>query len=54
MFWPLILINSIFKQDASYYSQLFQKHIEKSKKVIRYITDDLKFYCDDWDRFVEE
>ena len=46
------LIDSVLKKDEHYYSQVFLKeckYIEKEKKLIRYITSNLKFSSDDSD-----
>ena len=42
----VISIDFVLKKDKNYYPQIFSeecKYIEKEKKVIRYITDYLKF-----------
>ena len=46
----LILIDFVFKIDKNYYPQVFLeecRYIDKEKKVIRYITDDLEISSDD-------
>ena len=46
----VILLNSVLKKDKNYYLQVSLKefkYIEKEKRVIGYITDDLKFYSND-------
>ena len=46
----LILIDFVFKIDKNYYPQVFLeecRYIDKEKKVIRYITDDLEISYDD-------
>ena len=48
----VILIDFVLKKEKNYYPQAFLKeckHIEKEKKVIRYITDDLNNSSDDSD-----
>ena len=47
--WSVISIDPVLKKDKNYYLQVFLiecKNIEKEKKVITYITDDLKFSSD--------
>lgn len=51
------MIDSVLKTEERYYPQVFLKgckHIQKDKKVIRYITDDWKFSSDDSDEFDEK
>ena len=46
----LILIDFVFKIDKNYYPQVFLeecRYIDKEKKVIRYITDDLEISSND-------
>ena len=46
----VILIDFVLKKDKNYYPQAFLndcKYIEKEKKTIRHIADDLKFSSDD-------
>ena len=46
----VILIDFVLKKDENFYPQVFlkeYKYIEKDEKVIRCITDDLKFFYDD-------
>ena len=48
----VILIDFVLKNGENYYLQVFLKEckcIEKEKKVVRYINDDLKIYSDDSD-----
>ena len=45
----VILIDFVLKKDENFYPQVFlkeYKYIEKDEKVIRCITDDLKFFSD--------
>ena len=45
----VILIDFVLKEDENFYPQVFlkeYKYIEKDEKVIRCITDDLKFFSD--------
>ena len=45
----VILIGFVLKKDENFYPQVFlkeYKYIEKDEKVIRCITDDLKFFSD--------
>ena len=51
--WSVTQINSVLKKNKSYYLQVFLKevkYIEKEKKVIRYIIDDLQFSSNDFDK----
>ena len=55
--WMVILIDSVLKKDDNYYPQVFLKEykcLDNEKKMIRYITDDLKFSCENSDEFDEE
>ena len=48
----VISLNCAFKKDENYYPQVFLKKskcVEKIKKVIRHITDDLEIYSGDSD-----
>ena len=48
----IIGLDSALKKDGNYYPQVFLKgckYIEKEKKVIRHITDDLESCSDDSD-----
>ena len=50
--WSAILIDSVLWKVEKYYSQVYFKksiYIKKEKKMIRYITDDLKNCSDDSD-----
>ena len=51
IFLSVILIDFVFKISKYYYPQMLLecKYIFKGKKVIRYITDDLKPSSDDFD-----
>ena len=45
----VILIDFVLKEDENFYPQVSlkeYKYIEKDEKVIRCITDDLKFFSD--------
>ena len=55
--WSVILMDSVFKKDENDFPQVFLKAWKSSKKmrkVIRYIPDELKFSCHDFDEFEEE
>ena len=55
--WQVTLIGFVLKKDENFYPEVFLKeckYIEKEKKVIRYITEDLKFLCDDFNEFDED
>ena len=55
--WLVILIHSILKKDENVFLQVFLeecKYMEKEKKTIRYVTDDLKFSSDDSDESDKE
>ena len=52
IFWSVIWTDSVLKKDKKYFPQVFLrefKYIEKGKKVIKYITDDLKISSDESD-----
>ena len=49
LFLSVILIDSVFKNAKSYYSQMLLEecnHIVTEKKMIRYINEDLEIYSD--------
>ena len=55
--WSEVLIDFVLRKGEKYYPQVFSKeckYIEKGKKVIRYVTDDLKFSFDESDGFDKE
>ena len=46
----VILIDFVLKKDEQFYPQAFLKeckYIEKEKRLIRFITDDLEVFSDD-------
>ena len=52
-FLLVILISSVFRTVKSYYLQVFLekcKYVVKKKKILEYITEDIKFFSDDFDR----
>ena len=55
--WSVILIHSVLKKDKIVFLQVFLKnckYMEKEKKIIRYVTNDLKFSSDDSDESDKE
>ena len=52
-FLLVILISSVFRTVKSYYLQVFLekcKYVVKKKNILEYITEDIKFFSDDFDR----
>ena len=55
--WSVILIHSVLKKDENVFLQVFLKeckYMEKEKKIISYVTDDLKFSSDGSDESDKE
>ena len=52
-FLLVILISSVFRTVKNYYLQVFLekcKYVVKKKKILEYITEDINFFSDDFDR----
>ena len=49
----VILIDSIYRKDKNYYSQVFLeecKYVDKEQKMCKFIADDIEISCDDSDK----